>query len=108
LFSNGLDLNKVESLNNNLDLTQELRRLPGVQIVGEGEAAAFQIRGVNSFTANTSPLFVVDGQTFEDYATVYRLVAPANFRSARVLKSSSDLSMYGVRGSNGVIVIKTK
>ena len=95
-------------LNNNLDLTSQLRLLPGVMIRGEAESASFQVRGASSISSSTEPLFVLNGRAFENYATVYRMVNPLNFKSARVLKNASDIAFYGSRGANGVIVIETK
>jgi TonB-dependent SusC/RagA subfamily outer membrane receptor len=33
---------------------------------------------------------------------------PYDIESIKVLKDPADLAMYGVRGANGVIIIKTK
>jgi TonB-dependent SusC/RagA subfamily outer membrane receptor len=35
-------------------------------------------------------------------------INPYDIESIRVLKDAADITMYGVRGANGVIVIKTK
>jgi len=104
----GKDLNEIESTSTIMDLTVQLSRLPGVVVSGNREAASFQIRGANTISSSTSPLFIVNGQAFQDYPTVYRMITPANFKSARVLKNASETSLYGARGSNGVIVIQTK
>ena len=103
---NGPSKQKEESLGR-VDLTNELRRLPGVIVRGNGASATFQVRGINSINSGTEPLFVVNGQAVQSYATVYDIVQSDNFKSARLLKSDES-SIYGVRGANGVIVIKTK
>lgn len=102
------NLEDKEFVNINLDLTAQLRLLSGVIINGEGPSASFQIRGASSISSSTEPLFVLNGRAFDNYATVYRLVNPINFKSAKVLKDASDMAFYGSRGANGVIVIETK
>ena len=90
-----------------VDLTDELRRLPGVIVRGNGASATFQVRGITSINSGTEPLFVLNGQAVQSYASVYDVVQSDNFKSARLLKETES-SIYGVRGANGVIEIKTK
>jgi TonB-dependent SusC/RagA subfamily outer membrane receptor len=90
-----------------VDLTNELRKLPGVIVRGSGANATFQVRGVNTVNSGTEPLFVLNGQPVQSYASIYDVVQADNFESARVLKEGESAA-YGVRGANGVIVIKTK
>jgi TonB-dependent SusC/RagA subfamily outer membrane receptor len=61
------------------------------------------IRGINSIKNNAEPLFVVDGSVVSsiDY------IVPSEVKSITVLKDA-DASIYGSRGSSGVIVIKMK
>jgi TonB-dependent SusC/RagA subfamily outer membrane receptor len=61
------------------------------------------IRGINSIKNNSEPLFVVDGSVVSsiDY------IVPGEVKSITVLKDA-DASIYGSRGSSGVIVIKMK
>jgi TonB-dependent SusC/RagA subfamily outer membrane receptor len=61
------------------------------------------IRGINSIKNNSEPLFVVDGSVVSsiDY------IVPSEVKSITVLKDA-DASIYGSRGSSGVIVIKMK
>ena len=60
------------------------------------------IRGVTSF-GNTDPLVLVDGvqANLND-------IRSEDIESIQVLKDAGAASIYGVRGSNGVIVITTK
>ena len=99
---------KKEIDESNLDLTQHLRKLPGLTIRGDGENASFVVRGVATVVSGNQPLFVLNGIAINDYATVYRMVDPINFKSARLLKNASETSFYGTRGANGVIIITTK
>ncbi|MEM6804630.1 MAG: TonB-dependent receptor [Bacteroidota bacterium] len=63
-----------------------------------------RIRGVNSITGNNSPLIVVDGVQGVDLGTLN----PNDIKSIDVLKDASATAIYGVRGSNGVVMITTK
>jgi len=74
-------------------------RVPGVEVSGK----SIRIRGVNSLNVSTEPLFVVDGVITRDIDGI----APETVSSIEVLKGP-DASVYGTRGSNGVIVIKRR
>jgi len=63
-----------------------------------------RIRGVNSITGNNSPLVVVDGIQGIDLSTIN----PGDIESIDVLKDASATAIYGIRGSNGVIMVTTK
>jgi len=63
-----------------------------------------RIRGVNSVTGNNSPLIVVDGIQGVSLNTLN----PNDIQSIDVLKDASATAIYGVRGSNGVIMVTTK
>ena len=94
----------------NLSLTDKLQRLPGVRVQsGRGPYAKFVVDGTStSFMTNSGPLFVVNGQTIgTDYSGVYNLVNPNDVTSLSVLKGA-DATIYGTRGANGVILIRTK
>ena len=70
---------------------------------GKNSAADFYIRGVSSFTGNTSPLVLVDGVERD-----LDLVDTEDIASFSILKDASASAVYGVRGANGVILITTK
>ena len=65
--------------------------------------------GSSSLYGNNAPLYIVDGVPFAP-STDGGLsgLNPYDIQSIRVLKDAADITMYGVRGANGVIVIKTK
>ncbi len=63
-----------------------------------------RIRGVNSITGNNSPLIVIDGVQGGDLSTLN----PNDIETIDVLKDASATAIYGVRGSNGVIIVTTK
>ena len=85
-------------------LTTTLAGRLAVQRTGEPgkDAADIWIRGIS--TPNTSsPLVLVDGveRSFND-------IDPEDIESLTTLKDASATAVYGVRGANGVILIKTK
>jgi len=103
-----VDANKDKP--SNLSLNEMILRLPGVRLQsGRGAYARFIVTGsASSFVSDTSPLFVVNGQVMgTDYSNVYTLVNPREVVSLSVLKGS-DATLYGTRGANGVILIRTK
>lgn len=83
-------------------------KLPGVLINGdlkfEGNSL-FQIRGISTISATKQPLVVVDG-----YPTELSLDAinPNEIESVTVLKDAAAAAIYGVRASNGVIIVERK
>jgi TonB-linked SusC/RagA family outer membrane protein len=85
-------------------------RVSGVQVVtasGEpGSQATIRVRGSNSVNGDNSPLYVVDGFIFEDFNP--GLIDQSDIESINILKDASATAIYGVRGSNGVIIITTK
>lgn len=94
------ELSKEIASGNIYDILQG--RLPGVLITNQD---GITIRGKSTLNANPDPLIVVDG-----FATQLSLDAinPNNIKSITVLKDAAATSIWGVRASNGVIVITTK
>jgi len=86
-------------------------RIAGVQVVSSdgqpGSTNSIKIRGANSITGSTSPLFVVDGFAM-DASFDLNSIAPSDIESIDVLKDASSTAIYGARGSNGVVIITTK
>jgi len=72
--------------------------IPGVEVDGK----SIRIRAAASQMASNEPLFVVDGVPVNSIDGI----APQIVRSIEVLKGSAA-SIYGSRGSNGVILIST-
>ena len=68
-----------------------------------------RIRGGSSLYGNNTPLYIVDGVPFVPASDGgLSGLNPYDISSIKVLKDATDITMYGVRGANGVIVIKTK
>lgn len=95
---------KTPSASLTTTLAGRLAGVVAVQRTGEPgkDAADIWIRGIS--TPNTSsPLVLVDGveRSFND-------IDPEDIESLTTLKDASVTAVYGVRGANGVILIKTK
>lgn len=84
-------------------------RAAGLNIVTAGGApgagANITIRGGASITQGTEPLYIVDGFQLDN---ALNIINPNDIESIDVLKGASAIAIYGARGSNGIIVIKTK
>ena len=70
-----------------------------------GSGGTIHIRGFGSMSASTTPLIVVDGTPYEGSLNS---IPAQDIESLTVLKDAAANSMYGARGSNGVIIITTK
>ncbi len=105
-------------------------RVAGVQVTQNtgqpGGAASIRIRGANSITGSSEPLYVIDGIPFQgDGVTVagfdwaggangqnrvnpLSTINPNDIVSIEVLKDASASAIYGSRAANGVVLITTK
>jgi TonB-dependent SusC/RagA subfamily outer membrane receptor len=85
-------------------------RFPGVLVMQTPSGGlAIRIRGGSSVHGNNAPLYVLDGVAVEaDPDGSVSGLNPYDIESIKVLKDAASTSMYGARGANGVIVIKTK
>jgi TonB-dependent SusC/RagA subfamily outer membrane receptor len=85
-------------------------RVPGVIITRTADGGiALRIRGATSINGNTEPLYVIDGQPIQPGPGGSLLgINPHDIASIEVVKDAAGLAFYGVRGANGVILIKTK
>lgn len=71
-----------------------------------GTTPSIVVRGVGSLSGNTEPLYVIDG--FPTNTNAFRILNPNDINSMEVLKDAVATSVFGNRGSNGVIIINTK
>jgi len=98
-------------------------RAPGVQVIqnagNPGNAITVRVRGPASITASSQPLYVVDGVPMisEDLSQLdlggqgiraLTGLSSEDIESIDVLKDAAAASIYGSRGSNGVVLITTK
>ena len=101
-------------------------RAAGVFVAAGGgdpqSRATVRIRGVNTF-GNAEPLYVIDGVPLYEGGSgitggatgdirspmnVFSMINAQDIESISVLKDASSAAIYGVRASNGVILITTK
>ena len=71
-----------------------------------GAASNVNLRGVTSINGNTQPLYIIDGVPVDE--SNFRSLNPQDIASVSVLKDAGATAIYGNRGANGVIVIKTR
>jgi len=128
--------NEVIERTGNTDLSGAMQgKLAGIDIKPSsgmpGASSQITIRGARSFTGNNNPLYVVDGMpvssgsdiqtgaggdfslqgdgvTGSDISNRAMDINPADIESINVLKGQAAAALYGIRASNGVIVITTK
>lgn len=100
-------------------------RLAGVDILTGGDPGArssIRIRGTATLNTSADPLIVINGvpystkidDTFDfatanndDYAAMLNL-SPYDIESIEVLKDAASTAIYGTKGANGVLLIRTK
>jgi TonB-dependent starch-binding outer membrane protein SusC len=84
-------------------------RFPGVEVYRVQGGIGVRIRGGTSVNGSNEPLYVVDGMTIEPGPGGALVgINPADIEKIEVLKDAGSTAQWGVRGANGVIVIKTK
>jgi TonB-linked SusC/RagA family outer membrane protein len=84
-------------------------KVPGMAISGKNgndpnPILQIQLRGTSTLMLNTEPLYVIDGIPVESPD----LILPQNIESIQVLKNLSETAPFGIRGANGVVLIKSK
>lgn len=70
-----------------------------------GSPPSIQIHGISSINAGIAPLVVIDG--FPVGNGIPQSLNPNNIEKITILKDAASTSIYGARGSNGVILIQT-
>lgn len=110
----------IANLNTPTFEAQLAGRSSGVQVVSSsgdiGRAPTVRIRGVNTISSGTSPLYVVDGVPIfagdtgggNTYANALADINPSDIETMTVLKDGAATAIYGSRAANGVILITTK
>ena len=85
-------------------------QVAGLQVwSNSGEPSAtisMRIRGVNSISADTEPLFILDGSPVP--ASIFTALNANDIENITVMKDASATSIYGSRAANGVVFITTK
>lgn len=85
-------------------------RVAGVMITRTPDGGiSVRIRGATTINGSTEPLYVIDGLAIQPGPGGSLVgINPHDIASIEVLKDAASLAFYGVRGANGVILIKTK
>jgi TonB-dependent SusC/RagA subfamily outer membrane receptor len=84
--------------------------IPGITLTSNADGTvSVRIRGISTFMGGTQPLYVIDGVPIQASPNGGLVgINPHDIASIEVFKDPVNTSLYGVRGGNGVIVIKTK
>lgn len=112
------------------DAAQALQgKVAGVQVNqsdgAPGASVSVKVRGANSFTTSSQPLYIVDGVPYgtggsapagdndngvqgSQYSSPLSMINPNDIEKVEVLKDASATAIYGSRGANGVVIITTK
>ncbi|MES2429694.1 MAG: VIT domain-containing protein [Bacteroidota bacterium] len=88
----------VEVIQNKAATNSPLQGMPGAGV-------NIRIRGNASITAESSPLYIIDGVAVENGLSS---LVPQDIQSMDVLRDASATSIYGARAANGVVIINTK
>jgi len=85
-------------------------RFPGVDVTRTSDGGfAVRIRGGSSIRGGNTPLYVLDGVVNRSGPQrIPHRGQSQRIESIEVLKEPAETALYGMRGSNGVIVIKDK
>ncbi len=89
-----------------------------------GAGVNITVRGANSFTTSSQPLYIVDGVPYgtdpngvpksgandgnNQSTSPLSMINPNDIEKIEVLKDASATAIYGSRGANGVVIITTK
>jgi TonB-linked SusC/RagA family outer membrane protein len=78
-----------------------------------GNTSTIRIRGGSSLSASNDPLIVIDGVPISNNLpggspNILSMINPNDIETFTVLKDASATAIYGLRASNGVIIITTK
>lgn len=121
-----IDMSEVSAAANTTLSSAIQGKVSGVEVKQSsgmpGASSQITIRGARSFTGNNTPLYIVDGTpisstadvstgssvTGADFASRSLDLDPNDIESINVLKGQAASALYGMRASNGVILITTK
>jgi TonB-dependent SusC/RagA subfamily outer membrane receptor len=85
-------------------------RFPGVTVTRAPDGSvSVRIRGTTSINGSNEPLYVIDGvEIHPGPGGSLAGINPSDIATIEVVKDPAGEALYGVRGANGIIVIKTK
>lgn len=97
--------NEIDHYRNLVDF---LYRVPGVQVTGPSSNPTITVRGISSINSGIEPLYVIDGVPVgTNYSSVNNMLNIRDVSYVQVLKGS-ETALYGIRGTNGIILISTR
>ena len=115
------------TMTGNTDLTKALQgKVAGVDLKTSsgmpGASSQIVIRGARSFDGDNTPLYVIDGMPVSStsYYNTYNSVSgsdianravdldPNDIESINILRGQAAAALYGLRASNGAVIITTK
>lgn len=80
-------------------------RVPGLNITGTGgmggQQQSVNIRGERSFTADSTPLYLIDGVVVPSFEGI-------NLNDVDYVEVMKEASVYGSNGANGAIIVHTR
>jgi TonB-linked SusC/RagA family outer membrane protein len=131
-----IDMSKVPVLNTSNTLSALQGLAPGLDIQvsggGLGQASKVRVQGDQSLLFSAPPIYVIDGVVVSEYQSslMRNSISPAgvvpgvadqvargnyidfldfnNIESITILKDADAVAIYGSRGANGAIIIKSK
>ncbi len=86
-------------------------RVVGLQVIRMANGSvSLRIRGTTSINGSNEPLVVIDGVMVppDGVGGALLAIAPSDVDRIDVLKDASATAIYGSRGANGVILVRTK
>ena len=83
-------------------------RLAGVRVLSVPGGVVVRIRGASTIMGVQQPLYVVDDMPVEPGPGGMLAINPGEIATIEVLKDVASTSRYGMRGANGVVVIRTR
>lgn len=83
-----------------------------------GNGSVNFIRGIHSMNSNSQPLYIIDGLPIEVHGIMgsnidgfaydpLSAINPADITNITIVKDNTKASLFGVRGSNGIVLIET-
>jgi len=83
-------------------------RAAGVSVIqpngAPGGETVIRVRGTTSMNLENAPLYVVDGVPVDNI----NFLSPTDIADIQIMKDASSAAIYGARGANGVVMIRTK
>ncbi len=104
-FIRGEEIQNVSGVNRLISLSGRMTGLTLYDVDGLPgyENASFRIRGDHTFAPGRTPVVLIDGRVDD-----ITMLDPYDIESVTLLKDAAALALYGLRSSNGVVLITTR